>query len=64
MKCPMRPYKDNVSPPKTQFSDCIGSECAWFFDDNNSCAMIAITMIEETINRTYHENKQMKTLSL
>jgi hypothetical protein len=52
--CPMRPYKVeieeqtntmsemNVPVTRTEFSECIGEQCAWYVSRFNMCAMLSI----------------------
>lgn len=47
--CPMRPYKTDPSPPKTDFSECIGDQCAWY--KQGECAIKAIVEIAGNITR-------------
>lgn len=44
LKCPMRPYEDDSPLPETNFSDCLGDECAWYNKTNNNCAVLSLSI--------------------
>lgn len=46
--CPMRPYKTNTIPPKTEFSPCIGFKCEWF--GNEKCSIKEISSLAQEIS--------------
>ncbi len=55
-KCPLRQYKESSTAPNPKFSDCIGTNCAWYDDEVKKCVVQSLPSIAETLMRSYHES--------